>query len=97
MTMFLFLREVLSFVRNERSAPATVKMLSVGGLCGIVAVLMQGMTDYVWYNYRVFAMFWLVIGIVCAIMRAYTAEKCQYISDEPFIELDRDSFLSVKR
>jgi len=95
--MFLFLRETLSFLRYERSAPASVKLLSLGGLCGIIAVLAQGMTDYVWYNYRIFAMFWLVIGLSCAIMRAYSAEKCNYVSDEPFIELDKDSFTVIKR
>ena len=96
-TMFLFVRETLSFVRNERSAPDSIKLLSLGGLCGILAVLAQGMTDYVWYNYRIFAMFWLVIGIVCAIMRAYSSEKCQYVSSEPFIELDRDSLSVIKQ
>jgi len=25
---------------------------------------MQGLTDHVWYNYRVFLMFWVVLSIV---------------------------------
>ena len=31
-----------------------------------MGVLVHGMTDYVWYNYRVFLMFWLIIGLSCA-------------------------------
>ncbi len=37
--------------------------------CGMVAVLAQGMTDYIWYNYRVFLMFWLMLGIGVAIRK----------------------------
>jgi hypothetical protein len=35
------------------------KLLSAGIFCGMLSVLAQGMTDYIWYNYRVFLMFWL--------------------------------------
>ena len=44
--------------------------LSVAGpLCGIFAVLAQGMTDYAWYNYRLFLVFWLVCGLAAAYIR----------------------------
>ena len=31
-----------------------------------MAFLVQGMTDYVWYNYRVFLMFWIMTGLSAA-------------------------------
>lgn len=46
-----------------------VRLIGCGALCGTLAALVQGMTDYVWYNYRVFFMFWLVIGITAAARR----------------------------
>ncbi|MBR5538815.1 MAG: O-antigen ligase family protein [Clostridia bacterium] len=46
-----------------------VRLIGCGALCGTLAALVQGMTDYVWYNYRVFFMFWLVIGISAAARR----------------------------
>ncbi len=46
-----------------------VRLIGCGALCGTLAALVQGMTDYVWYNYRVYFVFWLVIGIVAAARR----------------------------
>ena len=42
------------------------RVIPAAGFCGIFGVLVQGMTDYVWYNYRVFLMFWLIIGLCCS-------------------------------
>ena len=49
----------------------------------------QGMTDYVWYNYRVFFVFWLMIGIVSAARRIDYALRCKkpQESDEQNAEL----------
>lgn len=49
------------------------KMYSNAIFCGIVAVLAQGMTDYIWYNYRIFLMFWLLIGLGTAICKTLYA------------------------
>lgn len=46
-----------------------MKLYSASLFCGIIAILAQGMTDYVWYNYRIFLMFWLVLGLGSAICR----------------------------
>lgn len=43
------------------------KFLSLAGFCGIMGVLLQGLTDYIWYNYRVYLLFWMVIGLTVAI------------------------------
>ncbi len=58
-----------------------VRLIGCGALCGVIAALMQGMTDYIWYNYRVFFIFWIVIGIVSASRRidfAYRKKKTAY-------------------
>ncbi len=46
-----------------------LRLSSAGPLCGIFAVLVQGMTDYSWYNYRIFLMFWLAAGLASAYVR----------------------------
>lgn len=46
-----------------------LRISSAGVLCGILAALMQGMTDYTWYNYRVYLMFWLTCGLASAYIR----------------------------
>ena len=35
-------------------------------MSGAFALLVSGMFDYTWYNYRVFFMFWALIGFACA-------------------------------
>ncbi len=49
------------------------KFINAAIFCGLVAVLAQGMTDYIWYNYRVFLMFWLMLGLSAASRRILTS------------------------
>ncbi len=51
-----------------------VRLIGCGAVCGILAALVQGMADYIWYNYRVFFVFWVVVGIASA-TRRIDAEK----------------------
>ncbi|NLB80240.1 MAG: hypothetical protein GX800_01165 [Clostridiaceae bacterium] len=41
---------------------AFASVLAVGVMAGILGFMMQGAFDYVWYNYRVFLMFWQVLA-----------------------------------
>ena len=56
--------------RQDMRNRAQIRIFSASLLCGIFAVLIQGMTDYAWYNYRVYLMFWLVIGLTAASVRS---------------------------
>lgn len=55
--------------RGRRRAKIQLRVSAAGPLCGIAAVLLQGLTDYTWYNYRVFLMFWLIAGLASAYIR----------------------------
>ncbi len=46
-----------------------LRLNAAAPLCGLFAALAQGLTDYIWYNYRVFLMFWLVAGLTAAYAR----------------------------
>lgn len=46
-----------------------LRISAAAPLCGIFAVLAQGITDYAWYNYRLYLMFWLVCGLASAYVR----------------------------
>ena len=63
------------------------RLLSAAGFCGIVSILAQGMTDYIWYNYRVFFIFWLIFGLTIAIRRSALAEWIEREDIEPCIDL----------
>lgn len=45
------------------------RVLACACMCGLVSILVQGLTDYIWYNYRVFLMFWLIAGLSAAFIR----------------------------
>ena len=65
------------FSLAKHGADKEIRLIGCGALCGVLAALVQGMTDYVWYNYRVFFVFWLMFGIVAAARRIdyYLREK----------------------
>ena len=54
-----------------------MRLVGCGAMCGVLAALLQGMTDYVWYNYRVFFIFWIVFGICAAARRIDAATRRQ--------------------
>ncbi len=68
-----------------------IRLIGCGALCGVLAALLQGMTDYIWYNYRVFFIFWIVIGIASAARRidfASRMKKAVYLnSGDDYAEL----------
>ncbi len=56
--------------RNIRRIRQDLRVSAAAPLCGVLAVLVQGMTDYAWYNYRVYLMMWLVCGLASAYIRS---------------------------
>lgn len=67
------------------------RLYSAAGFCGIVGVLVQGMTDYVWYNYRVVLMFWLVCGLTMAVRRVSIRENPARDKVKPIGDYQPDS------
>ena len=51
--------------RSDKASRAIV----ASGICAIVALLLMGVTDHIWYNYRIFYLFWIVMGLTVAQMR----------------------------
>lgn len=67
-TILIFVQCSFSFFKKSAGGQMrSGKFLSLAGFCGIMGVLLQGLTDYIWYNYRVFLLFWLIIGLTVAI------------------------------
>jgi putative inorganic carbon (HCO3(-)) transporter len=75
LAMVSFTRSVLSCRTRDTVTDRSQYLLAAAGLCAIIAFLAQGMTDYVWYNYRIYAMFWLVLGLTSAVARLVAAEN----------------------
>ena len=78
----LFIAMLICFLQSgfslaKRGEDRTVRLIGCGAMCGVLAALLQGMTDYVWYNYRVFFLFWIVFGLCSAARRIDAASRRQ--------------------
>ena len=69
----VFLIVLFSFFRNlfssmSRESDRTSKIFQIAAISSIFGFLVQGMTDYSFYNYRVTFMFWAMLGVgaLCA-------------------------------
>lgn len=78
--MLLFIQNCFCYIYRMRNEEET--SLVTAGLVAIIAMLIMGMTDYVWYSYRVFLMFWLVIAIVNAYIRIGEDEFDRFTANE---------------
>ncbi len=59
--IFITLKKIyLGYISDKKGMYGIICASVIAGLLGF---LLQGMFDYVWYNYRVFLIFWIFIGI----------------------------------
>ncbi len=77
--LVMYIKLCSGFVTDKETGLGTEGAGNCGTIClagfaGIISVLLQGFTDYIWYNYRFFLMFWLVIAICVAAKRIKTEE-----------------------
>lgn len=80
--LILFIQSFFTYLshRTERDE-RDIKFIAAAGFCGILAVLVQGMTDHIWYNYRIFCIFWLITALVSVCRRVGEAERIDCMPD----------------
>lgn len=69
----LFFQCVISHQREETNDPLRLYSLAASG--GVLAVLIFGLTDHVFYNARIFFLFFAVAGIAAALSRVGRLER----------------------
>ncbi|MBQ3053501.1 MAG: O-antigen ligase family protein [Clostridia bacterium] len=68
--MILFTLCIFSFFRATGFVSAIsekYRTISIGLACGMGGYLLQGMFDNVWYNYRIYALFFIIMGFAAAL------------------------------
>ncbi|HOA84590.1 MAG TPA: O-antigen ligase family protein [Bacillota bacterium] len=73
-TILLFIQNCFEFILRSVS-PAEDKMTVSAGLCGIISILVMGLFDHVWYNFRVFFLFWVMMALTVSYMTASRNEN----------------------
>ena len=56
-----FYRMMFTAIARERDKRA--KIFQIGGVSAVTGFMVQSMTDYTFYNYRVLLLFWLILGL----------------------------------
>jgi len=57
------------FTAIKKANEKYIKLLAAAGMCAVFGFLLNGFTDFVWYNYRVYLMFWITVAITVAVCR----------------------------
>lgn len=71
-SMFISLKKILvGYIVGKKNV---YSLICAGVFAGLLGYMLQGMFDNVWYNYRVFGIFWIVIGIGIASRRCACEE-----------------------
>ena len=64
--VFLIFQKGFTSLKNS---DYNMKLFTSAAMSGLLAALVHGMVDYVWYNYRVFFVFFVVLAVICACER----------------------------
>ena len=73
--VFLFFFAQKNFEHIKCGEDSHIQKMSSAAFCAIVAALVMGLFDNIWYNYRMFFLFWVVAAISCAYIRLGDREK----------------------
>ncbi len=69
--ILLFAQCCISFIRRTSGQD---RIAVAAGFAGIVAVLTMGLADNIWYNYRVFFIFWVIVALTVSFINAVRSE-----------------------
>ena len=87
--IFLYLQKTLEYVRKPESSSS--KFYVTAAVASVIGALVMGAFDYIWYNYRVFYIFWIVIALGCAPVRAGNYEADRNVgTSESYGHAERD-------
>lgn len=86
--MLIFLRHFASYYSSGKYDEKRLRLSSAAGFTGICAILIHGFTDYVWYNNRIFLLFWLILGLTSAAIRTGVRERVYREPEGISLDLD---------
>jgi O-antigen ligase len=82
--IFLYFQKCSEYIKNPENLES--KFFVSAAITSIIATLIMGAFDYIWFNYRVFYVFWMVVAIGCAFVRVGNAE-----SERSYLSIDEHS------
>lgn len=86
--LVIFLRHFASYTATGRQDDRRLRLTAAAGFSGIVGFLIMGMADYVWYNSRIFLLFWMVLGLTSAAIRTGARERIVTPLEGYYLDID---------
>lgn len=83
----LLLRSAFSLFRARSLKPES-SVLVLALTAAVMALLVNGLTDYIWYNSRIFLLFWVVVGLISAGRRIGMRESGLLMREPDACDLD---------
>lgn len=74
LTMMMFSQKCLGNIK-ARSRRSQSRLMISAGFSGIMGSLVMGLTDHIWYNYRVFLIFWIIVSLTISLTKINEREK----------------------
>ena len=75
--IFFSFQKSFEFIKNEKNFNSSIYVIA--SVASVASALIIGIFDYIWYNPRIFYLFWIVIAIGCAYVRVgdYERSRCE--------------------
>ncbi len=68
--IFFVLQSSLSYGRGCSDKSDFGRIMCYAGMCGIIASVLWGINEFIWYNPRVMLLFWLIMGVTVSARRS---------------------------
>ena len=72
--IFMFTQKCFSSIK-ERQKGAKSRLMISAGYASVCGALVMGLTDHLFYNYRVFLIFWILIGLTVSLTKINERES----------------------
>ena len=88
---FMIIQRGFGCIKYNSNDKFTIGSMSAA-MSGLVAAFVHGMFDHIWYNYRVFFMFWVVAAILCAFANVYPKKRTEMVLDR---DVNKEASLDI--
>ena len=73
--IFLNFQKSFEYIKNEKNTDSSIYVIA--SVVSIVSALIVGVFDYIWYNPRMFYLFWIIVAIGTAFVRVGNSEHAR--------------------
>lgn len=80
--IFFNFQKCFEYIKNN--GESDTRVFVIASVVSVISMLIMGVFDYVWYNQRIFYLFWLILSIGCAFVRVSNYEKTRLSELEPY-------------